>query len=686
MKFFKLFATSRALLLTLCFLAPLQAALQAQQIQSQQLQSQQSDGVITNATAADLAPLQRLNTLLEQAVTARDANTLQLFGVGDEWRQYPALIAHTNITHAALQAGGALVRQQYEILGSNAGTPITLASGAHDLWLTKLNDGSYAFTPKRWAPPTAAVTALSNAAQEEWKINSQTTLNSNAPTGILHLVAERSGERWIALRRSRWNGILYDGDQLAQSAVRVARANPAADPQDVGLWMAAQMKQLEGRGAGTAHFLFQAGRRGWIGVGAAFDVQQNASPENAQEVAKLRKNMESAAYLLAASHRDFGNALAKIGLTGEAADELEKAEALQPGIVGTARLAQAAQARTSDPQPQAALQMQQEARVGLDSEHPVYIINALMKERPQPQTPLQALRLGLEYAKLADDDNSLKYLRVAEQMVNGGGLANSTPGEVGWADVLHEHLKEREEMRAVKPRNVVRSALFTVRCTLNDPKTIEVLAALETAQHTVYSGFGIPMGNTEVLVWQTQTQFQRYTTRFAPQGANEFVAALTLTKLISTQTGPMVLGEEVNIFNDERANMFSTVPHEYGHVAVRQLSRGRMVPVWMNEGIATAVEGGYDGYIERVRKYAAARRLLSWPEIKEWNVDGERAFLAYSQANSMIDFIVSIGGREAVLEILRQIGQDVPPEAAIQQVLKTSSANLWAQWAREGIR
>lgn len=642
-------------------------------------------GIITNALTSDLAPIQRLNNLLEQAVAARDTNTLQLFGTGDNWTQYPALQARTQITHAALLPGGALVRQQYEITGGGAGAPVTLASGAQDLWLSRLNDGNFAFTPKRWAPPPDAVAALRDAAQEEWKINSQSTMGAVAPSGLLHLVAERRGERWIALRRSRWNGILFDPDLLNQSAVRMVRNN-AADPQDISAWLTAQMKSLENRGPGTAHFLLQAGRRGWIGIGSAFDSNRNLPDGSTDEIVKLRQGMEGVGYLSPTAHRDFGYALEKIGLMSEAADELEKADAMQPGIVGPERLAQAVRWRADDPQALAATQMQQEARVGLDSDHPIYIINALMKEQPQPQTPLQALRLGLEYAKLADDDNSLKYLHLAEQMVNNGALANASPSDIGWADVIHEHLKEREELRAAKPRNVVRSALFTVRCSLNDPKTVEVLAGLETAQHTVYSGFGIPMGNTEVLVWQTQAQFQRYTARFANQGASEFVAALTLTKLISTQTGPMVLGEEVNVFNDDRANMFSTLPHEYGHVAVRQLSRARMVPVWMNEGIATAVEGGYDGYLDRVRKYAKARRLLTWPDIKEWNVDGERAFLAYSQANSMIDFIVATWGRDSILQILRLIGQDVPPENAIQQVLKTSSADLWARWAREGIR
>ena len=58
--------------------------------------------------------------------------------------------------------------------------------------------------------------------------------------------------------------------------------------------------------------------------------------------------------------------------------------------------------------------------------------------------------------------------------------------------------------------------------------TCETLAALEAAQHTVYADFGIPMGSTEVVVWRTQSEFQRYTSMFSSQGASEFVAALTL--------------------------------------------------------------------------------------------------------------------------------------------------------------
>ena len=132
----------------------------------------------------------------------------------------------------------------------------------------------------------------------------------------------------------------------------------------------------------------------------------------------------------------------QIGLTDEAANELEKAETMEPGLVGPTALQQATAQRNSDPKIVAAQQMQREAKVGLDASHPVYIINALIKEQPQPQTPLQALRLGLEYSKLADDDQAGRYLHIAEQMSQNPALAPRTETDAGWASVIYDPLEQ----------------------------------------------------------------------------------------------------------------------------------------------------------------------------------------------------------------------------------------------------
>ena len=330
--------------------------------------------------------------------------------------------------------------------------------------------------------------------------------------------------------------------------------------------------------------------------------------------------------------------------------------------------------------------MEDENRVGVDANGPHALLPQLKRDQKLAPTPLRALRIGLEYSKVGEDTIAASWQASARQMLDRGWRLS--PDDAAWVDVLDEHLEQRSQLTRVKPQNLLSSGLFTVRSRLDDLAVLPLLAALEAAQHTVYADFAIPMGSTEVVLWPDQPAFQSYTTRFSSQGASEFVAALTLTKLIATQSGPWVLGEEVNVFVDPRLAdaTFGTVAHEYGHVAVRQMSKGRTVPVWFNEGLATVVEGGYDGAIERVRRAKRAKRLISMDEMRQWNVDGERAFLAYSQANSIVDFIVSKWGSQAVLNILRQIGADVPPEQAFANQLGINTDQLWQRWAREGIR
>lgn len=644
---------------------------------------------LTNASPDELRALAAIFSDLEHRLEVGDAEALGFFGVGKN--AVPGTTVKTRITHIAVAPGGALAHQLFWIGAPNAdGRQQILSSGARDLWLARTANG-FSFTQKTWARPDDAANALAIAASEEWKAVAQngneaaTDADGAASGKLLHLVASWRGGRWIALRRSRWDGAILDTAALQARQ----RRNVAANAGDVTSWLRLQMARYTSNRVGVTHFIFQDGAGGWVGLDSVWEPLTTATRSNARDeeaVADARRALEDGGYLTAGGHRALGLALSQIGLFGEAGDELEKAETLQPGIIGAAMLAQADGRRTRDPQVLAMMQMQSEARVGLGAEHPRFVIRELARRDDQQPSPLTALRLGLEYSKLADDRRAAAWMQAAQQMIKRGQPVGSNPNEVAWARVLYDHLQERSRLAPLKPPNIVRSALFTVRCWPNDLNTLPMLAALESAQHTVYADFGIPMGSTEVVLWRAQGEFQKYTSRFSDEPTSEFVAALTLTKLIATQSGPLVLGEEVNAFIDPRADLFGTVSHEYGHVAVRQLSRGRLVPVWFNEGVASAVEGGYDGYLPRVKAADDAGTLLPMRELQDWNVDGERAFLAYSQANSIIDYVVARWGKNAVLEILRQIGRDVPPETAMRSILGLSSQGLWKEWAREGIK
>ncbi len=621
--------------------------------------------LVSNASPGELESIQGTLDRLERAALARDANALAFFGASVPADKAP-LALRERITHLAVTPRGALVRQVFALSRQGA-TPATLSSGAQELWLARNADGSFALTPTRFAAPPDALAQLAGAVESEWD-----SVGGDQTPAVLDVIASRIGGRWIALRRQRWDGQLSDASE----------ENRAPKPRE---FLLARMSAAPRSRAVNAHFLLQKGAAGWFGVGAAFEEERHIPPAADSAAALWRERIAGSEYTSAASHRDFGLTLGAVGLWNEAADELQKAELLQPGIVGAARLKEAENNRAADPQNRVERQIESEQNVGLAPEHPQDVISALQRRQRATPSVIVALRLALEYSRLAEEERAAAWMRVASDLMKRGAVRRQ---DADWVQLLVEHGRERSRLARVKPSNILRSALFTVRVWPGDKTAIPLLAALEEAQHTVYAGFGIPMGNSEVILWRNQGEFARYTTQFSAQGGSEFVAALTLTKLVSTGLGPLVLGEEINTFTDPRDTkaIFSTVAHEYGHVAVRQLAKGRLVPVWFNEGIATSVEGGYEGYIARVRRAARAGTLLSMREMTAWNVDGERAFLAYSQANSIVDFMVQEWGKKAVLEILRQIGRDVPPETAFRAVTGLGQNQIWNRWSQEGIR
>ncbi|HEX9996116.1 MAG TPA: hypothetical protein VGB45_03165 [Abditibacterium sp.] len=621
------------------------------------------NGPITNASPSELQEITATVNGLERAARARDANALAFFGASVPADDAPLKLTD-RVTHVAVSPGGALVRQVFA-LSIERKPAVVLSSGTQELWLSRVPNGGFALTPRRFMAPPDALGAMLQAAQTEWT-------SENDESAILDLVASRIGGRWIALRRQRWDGELSNA----------SAEDSAMQPRD---FLSSRMRSAPKNRAVIAHFMMQRGQRGWFGLGASYDFARRL-PAAADSAASLwRERIAGTDYLAAASHRDFALTLSAVGLWNEAADEFQKAELLEPGIVGAPRLKEAETNRARDPQNVVARQIEAEQSVGLGADHPEYLISALKREQQNTPSVLVALRIALEYSRLADETRAAAWGRAASDLMNRGAVRGT---DAAWVQLLADHLSERQKLARVKPSNILHSALFTVRVWPGDTGAIPLLAALEEAQHTVYADFGIPMGNTEVILWRQQNEFARYTTQFSAQGGSEFVAALTLTKLVSTRGGPLVLGEEINTFSDARDSgaLFSTIAHEYGHVAVRQLSRGRMVPVWFNEGIAASVEGGYDGYLNRVRRAANAGTLLPMREMQVWNVDGERAFLAYSQANSIVDYIVQNWGKNAVLEILRQIGRDTSPEDAFRGVLGVSQSELWEKWVEAGIR
>ena len=534
------------------------------------------------------------------------------------------------------------------------------------------------------AQAQAAQTQASNAATSDSGDSSNIAPLSSTRTVIAAQTAP--AQRNANPAATRLQKVPRSGNAISGNAINDSIASRSVRP-----WLVAQMNRYRRRAAGTAHFIFQRGKSGWIGVDSVFEASRDASQlslsvdENAAR--SLRTQMQSDGYLSATSHRDFALLLARVHLQDEAADELAKARLMQPDLISDKQSELFESNRVLDPRRQAQTQRDALKRVGFAPEHPAVRVPYLLSQFRQQASPLTALRLGLEYSRLGYEREAAASLTYGEANATQF-LAFPATSDIdrAWFGVLRDQLTGRLALASSKPPNIVRSDLFTVRCSLNDPNAPQLLAGLENAQLKIYSSFGVPMGNTEVILWSSQSQFQAYTTRQAGRNTSEFVTALTITQLVNADVGPVVLGEEINFFADRRADSISTIAHEYGHIAVRALAKGRPVPDWLNEGIATYTEGGYDNYIKRVRIAKADGKLLSMQELQAWNVDGERAFLAYSQANSMTDFIVARWGKDAILDILAQIGKDIVPNVALRQTLHVTPDGFYQLWLQNGIK
>jgi tetratricopeptide (TPR) repeat protein len=675
-----------------------------------------SPSIVSNATPTELRTVDGLLVGLSRSLAVSDAAALRILQLDSGEKAHLTLASigdaslspRLRLTHLAASAAGALARIEYQIVRSSRlnfdTAPSVAAAGTIDLWLQRTSDGTLALTDRGWKVPDDAASVLAAKANEDWQTQRASTDRKAAQPNayITDLVAERRGGRWIPLRVSfLWQGELLDGGRLATTGENMKSSGDAdagltgtRTPWDITPWLRRRMAQFEKENdqsnrAGTAHFLLQFGPQGWVALDAVWDTNRSMSDPkiaHADEIAQReRVNIAGQNYTLPETHRNFGAALFQLGLYNEAADALQKADALQPGLVGADTLKQVETWRARDPQRIAFQQVDQERSIGVAEEHPSKIIPSLEEQLQRRATPLAALRLGLEYSRLADDDNAMILWQRAAGM-SPETMQGASEDDRAWMKLLSDQLQERTQLAHRKPPSVIRSTLFTVRCWPNDLGAARLLAGLEAAQHTIYADFGIPMSNTEVVLWRSQSEFQNYTGRMTGRETSEFVTALTMTQLVNTDKGPHVLGEEINFFADPRANTMSTIAHEYGHVAVRQLSQGRLVPDWLNEGIATAVEGGYEDYLQRVRDAARRGRLLSMQDLREWNVDGERAFLAYSQANSMVDFIKERWGGDKLLDILRIIGRDTPPDDAVRRVLKVTPQQLWNMWSAEGIK
>ena len=118
--------------------------------------------------------------------------------------------------------------------------------------------------------------------------------------------------------------------------------------------------------------------------------------------------------------------------------------------------------------------------------------------------------------------------------------------------------------------------------------------------------------------------------------------------------------------SDRRTELERVLTHEYVHALVAQLA-GRIVPVWVNEGLATAFEpGGLD------RASAVIARAAARPSLRDLHgsfagLSGAGASIAYAQSALAVDRMITLRGTSAVILLLKDLAGGTSFEAAFHR-------------------
>lgn len=491
------------------------------------------------------------------------------------------------------------------------------------------------------------------------------TLANDGSIALLDLVAELRGDRWRPLRAYSWSA-LANSQPLA-----------VASPQQKDLWEAVGAvldKQRESGEPGAMHLLLQ--RRGfeWDLLRAVWCTPRPESPEfsaslaREQEIRALEKASEDE-FASGEAHLTLARALASYGLFGPACREYELAQWFGTAHDVSAESARATKNRKLDPERVGDQQSLLENLVGVSADHPLRCLGDLRKAQAQaPQHPLPALELAAAYARLGEDNLAQAHLHQAQAL--RPYLQRLPQAQRAACEQLASTLVARLDRAALKPRGVLRSDLFVVRFDLADPNVPSLLAALEAAKHVIYHDFAIPMNLTEVTVFPSKEAFQRYSQALTGVAVSEFAGGYTF-------------GGEMVVYSTQGPEIAPIVAHEYGHVAARCYAGEGVIPAWLSEGIACAVQGGYWKAAERCREAYRAGNLLPMADLLAWQVEGERGFLAYSEANLMVDYVVERLGRKAILNVLEALRRGLPADAAFQRALGVTQEGLFRQWVRD---
>ena len=232
---------------------------------------------------------------------------------------------------------------------------------------------------------------------------------------------------------------------------------------------------------------------------------------------------------------------------------------------------------------------------------------------------------------------------------------------------------DRSGVAVYKPPSVLLNEAFVLRFRPGDPTATLAMAALEEAHRRVTDLFGVPMRPVEVSIFPSKAEYLAFRRIRGENWVPEWSGGTSGVDGILTFSQPEVR---------------RTMLHEYGHEAVKQFANDAPVPYWLNEGIATAIEGVPENCAEIVRQMATSGRAFDPEQLTgTWaQLPTNDASLAYAQSRSMVEFLLRRAGRDRFLAILAGLRSGAPYDVVFQQCTGVSQADFGRLWLAEVLR
>jgi len=145
------------------------------------------------------------------------------------------------------------------------------------------------------------------------------------------------------------------------------------------------------------------------------------------------------------------------------------------------------------------------------------------------------------------------------------------------------------------------------------------------------------------------------------------------------------VGGWLELVERDQAVVERTLRHEYGHVLVNQLSRGR-APVWLNEGVAIWCEEERDGDREDwADRTLSGQVLFSLQELEGsfTRLNPERVHVAYAQSYLAIRRLVDRSGGRSMRELLTSLGKGDSLDEAFRDVYSRNLASFESEFIGE---